>query len=105
MGQVYISSVKLHAPNAKLVIGWFHVVKRFNEKLTNFRCELQNIMTDKTQDLKNTHWLLASTPDKLDERGKEKLARALEANQSGILILEKFTKTLKLNLPSIKMGY
>ncbi|WP_038198380.1 transposase, partial [Vibrio ordalii] len=56
MGQAYISSVKQHAPKAKLVIDRFHVVKRFNEKLTEFRRELQNSMSNKNdaQYLKNT---------------------------------------------------
>ena len=41
MGQAYISSVNEHAPDAKLVIDRFHVVKRFNEKLTEFRRDIQ----------------------------------------------------------------
>ena len=144
MGQAYLSSVKQHAPNTRLVIDRFHVVKRFNEKLTDFRRELQNTITDKNQAqyLKNTRWLLVSNPDKLDERGQEKLALALEANQplatvyylkeklrmlwnqsskkegeswleswideakqSGILMLEKFTKTLKKHKDGILAFY
>ena len=43
MEQAYISSVsvKAHAPNAKLVIDRFHVVKRFNDKLSDFRRDIQ----------------------------------------------------------------
>ena len=83
MGQAYISSVKQHAPKAKLVIDRFHVVKRFNEKLTAFRRELQNSMSSKNdaQYLKNTRWLLVSNPDRLDEQGQARLERALEGNQ------------------------
>ncbi|WP_141709990.1 transposase [Vibrio tasmaniensis] len=83
MGQAYISSVKQHATNAKLVIDRFHVVKRFNEKLTDFRRELQNSMSDKNeaQYLKNTRWLLVSNPDRLNEQGQAKLERVLEVNQ------------------------
>ena len=49
MGQAYISSVKQHAPGAQLVIDRFHVVKRFNEKLTAFRRDIQRNMSDKTE--------------------------------------------------------
>lgn len=41
MGQAYISSVKEHAPDARLVIDRFHVVKRFNDKLSDFRRDIQ----------------------------------------------------------------
>ncbi|MCL1128014.1 transposase [Shewanella surugensis] len=42
MGRTYISSVMENAPDANLVIDRFHVVKRFNEKLTEFRRKIQN---------------------------------------------------------------
>jgi len=83
MGQAYISSVKKHAPQASLVIDRFHVVKRFNERLSEFRRKIQNEMEtqDEVQFLKNTRWLLLSNPDKLSEKGKNKLMQALDANQ------------------------
>ena len=37
MGRAYISSVKAHAPEVILVIDRFHVVKRFNKKVTEYR--------------------------------------------------------------------
>lgn len=46
MGQAYISSVTEHAPHAKLVIDRFHVVKRFNDKLTEFRRDIQRKAED-----------------------------------------------------------
>ena len=83
MGRAYISSVKQHAPNALLVIDRFHVVKRFNEKLTEYRRQLQSEMSDKleAQALKNTRWLLVSNPENLNENGQTKLERALEVNR------------------------
>lgn len=83
MGQAYISSVMKHAPQASLVIDRFHVVKRFNERLSEFRRKIQNEMESKedAQFLKNTRWLLLSNPDKLSEKGANKLKQALDANQ------------------------
>ncbi len=83
MGQAYICSVKENAPDAQLVIDRFHVIKRFNDKLTAFRRTLQNTVQDKDQAkyLKNTRWLLLSNPENLDSKGKSKLLQALHANQ------------------------
>ncbi|RJY12220.1 ISL3 family transposase [Parashewanella spongiae] len=83
MGPAYISSVKKHAPQASLVIDRFHVVKRFNERLSQFRRKIQNEMESKddAQFLKNTRWLLLRNPENLSEKGADKLKQALEANQ------------------------
>lgn len=83
MGRAYISSVKEHAPEALLVIDRFHVVKRFNEKLTEYRRKLQVAMIDKNnaQSLKSTRWLLVSNPENLDESGQARLEKALEMNR------------------------
>ena len=83
MGGAYISSVKENAPNARLVIDRFHVVKCFNDKLTAYRRELQREIEDETEKkhLKNTRWLLVSNPENLSEKGEAKLAQALEVNK------------------------
>ena len=83
MGKAYISSVKEHAPQASLVIDRFHVVKRFNERLSEFRRKIQNEMEnqDEVKFLKNTRWLLLCNPDKLSEKGMDRLTQALDANQ------------------------
>ena len=83
MGNAYISSVKKHAPDARLVIDRFHVVKLFNDKLTTFRRQLQNELTEKTDRtfLKNTRWLLVSNPENLNDSGQVKLNNALSLNK------------------------
>ena len=63
----------------------FHVVKLFNEKLSDFRRELHREATDKLHKevLKGTRWLLLKNPENLDPKRKERqrLEEALRMNQ------------------------
>ena len=80
MGMPYISAVKTHLPKAVLVIDHFHVVKRYQEKLTELRRDLQREAIDKTQKdvLKGTRWLLLKNAENLDAE-KNEMARLNEA--------------------------
>jgi transposase len=85
MSQAYISAVSDNLPNATIVFDHFHVVKLFNEKLSDLRRELQREAETKLDKdvLKGTRWLLLKRPEKLsDERNeRERLEEALRINK------------------------
>jgi transposase len=56
-----------HLPKAKIVFDHFHVIKLFNDKLSNLRRELYREATDALQKrvLKGTRWLLLMNPENL----------------------------------------
>ena len=70
---------------AILVFDHFHVVKLFNEKLTQLRRDLYREAVDLLQKevLKGTRWLLLKNPENLaeDRNEHERLAEALRLNQ------------------------
>ena len=85
MSPAYISAVQKSLPDADIVFDHFHVVKLFNEKLSDLRRalhhELENTMEKHV--LKGTRWLLLKNPENLDEEKneKERLEEALKLNQ------------------------
>jgi len=85
MSQAYIQAVKQHLPNATLVFDHFHVVKLFNEKLTQLRRDLYREATElmHKEVLKGTRWLLLKNPENLDPKRNERqrLEEALRLNQ------------------------
>jgi len=84
MGKAYVSSVKKHYPDAVLVIDHFHVIKRYQERLTHLRRTLQSEATeDKKEVLKGARWLLLKNTEKLDaDKGEsDKLKAALVLNE------------------------
>jgi transposase len=82
----YTKAVRENLPNALLVYDRFHVVKLFNEKLSDLRRELHREATDQLekQVLKGTRWLLLKNPENLDDtRGERgRLKEALKLNDS-----------------------
>jgi transposase len=86
MSKAYREAVSTHLPKATIVFDRFHVVKLFNEKLTQLRRDLHREATDvlHKQVLKGTRWLLLKNPENLDERRDEKkrLEEALALNKS-----------------------
>jgi len=86
MSPAYVAAVRKNLPEARLVFDRFHVVKLFNEKLTQLRRELYREATDLLQKdvLKGTRWLLLKNPDNLDDKRNERqrLHEALELNHS-----------------------
>ena len=85
MSPAYISSVLTHLPKAVLVFDHFHIIKLFNEKLSNLRRDLYREAADKLHKnvLKGTRWLLLKNPENLDATREEpkRLHEALMLNQ------------------------
>lgn len=85
MSPAYIDAVVTHLPKATLVFDRFHVIKLFNEKLSNLRRDLYRQLSDTMQKsvLKGVRWLLLKRPEKLDSsRGEPKrLREALRLNE------------------------
>jgi len=85
MSPAYIEAVMTHLPDATLVFDRFHVIKLYNEKLSNLRRELYRMTQDgmKKDVLKGTRWLLLKRPEHLDasRREPERLKEALRLNE------------------------
>jgi transposase len=86
MSNAYALAVHENLPDAVLVNDRFHVIKKYNEMLTELRRELhREAQTKLKQDvLKGTRWLLLKRADELDDRRREpqRLLRALKLNES-----------------------
>jgi transposase len=84
MSKAYIKAVRENLPQAIHVFDHFHVIKLYNEKLSNFRRDLFQELTDDHERrlLKGTRWLLLKNPENLDETRNEaqRLKEALELN-------------------------
>jgi len=84
MSPSYISAVSTHLPAATIVFDHFHIVKMFNDKLSELRRDLQREAAKADQEvLKGTRWLLLKNPKNLNENRNERqrLAAALELNK------------------------
>lgn len=85
MSAAYILAVSTHMPWAVLVFDHFHVIKLFNEKLSDLRRELYHQAATEVdqQILKGTRWLLLKNPENLDPARDElrRLEKALQLNQ------------------------
>ena len=84
MSPAYMDAVWQNLPKAKIVFDRFHVVKLFNEKLSDLRRQVQSGAEGLAKKvLKCTRWLLMKNPENLDERHNEKqrLEEALRLNQ------------------------
>jgi len=84
MSPAYIEAVMTNLPQATLVFDRFHVIKLFNDKLSDLRRDLHRQATDSLhkQVLKGTRWLLLKRPENLDPARNEqaRLAEALQLN-------------------------
>jgi len=85
MSAAYRSAVSTHLPAAKIVFDHSHVVKLFNEKLSELRRSLYREATEgmHKEVLKGTRWLLLKNPENLDAKKDEKrrLEEALALNK------------------------
>jgi transposase len=81
----YTAAVREFLPEAAHVFDRFHVMKLYNEKLSDFRREMYRALPDKLQKqvLKGVRWLLLKNPENLDEEKDEhrRLEKALELNE------------------------
>ena len=85
MSAGYWGAVMTHLPKAKIVFDHFHVIKLFNDKLSDLRRALYREATEvmQKQVLKGTRWLLLKNPENLDGKKDEKrrLKEALALNE------------------------
>jgi transposase len=85
MSRAYWWAVSTHLPKAKVVFDHFHVIKLFNEKLSDLRRAMYREATDvmHKEVLEGTRWLLLKNPENLDEEKNEKqrLEEALTLNK------------------------
>jgi transposase len=85
MSPAYIEAVTTHLSGAVLVFDRFHVIKLYNEKLSQLRRELYQQLTDSLQKkvLKGIRWLLLKRPEHLDPKRQEptRLQEALRLNE------------------------
>jgi transposase len=85
MSPAYISAVLTHLPKATIVFDHFHVIKLFNDKLSDLRRDLYRETKENLHKevLKGTRWLLLKNPENLDiaKKEKERLAEALKLNE------------------------
>ena len=85
MSPAYILAVAENLPKATHVFDRFHVVKLFNDKLSQLRREMQREAETMLQKkvLKGTRWLLLKNPDNLDptRNERQRLQEALKLNE------------------------
>jgi transposase len=84
MSPAYHEAVTTCLPKAKIVFDHFHVIKLFNDKLSDLRRSLYHRATDEQKKvLKGSRWLLLKAAENLDpERDEEaRLEEALKLNK------------------------
>jgi transposase len=85
MSPAYISAVLTNLPKAVMVFDHFHIVKLYNEKLSDLRRDLYREAKEQLHKdvLKGTRWLLLKNPENLDGTRDEskRLHEALMLNQ------------------------
>jgi transposase len=84
MSSAYIRAVRNHIADAVHVFDHFHVIKLFNEKLSDFRRHLFHQLTLQGKKvLKGIRWLLLKNAENLDPEKKEpqRLEKALAINE------------------------
>jgi transposase len=85
MSPAYISAVVENMKGVTIVFDHFHIIKLFNDKLSDFRRKLYHEATTAMGKmvLKGTRWLLLKNPENLNEDRNEqlRLQEALELNQ------------------------
>jgi transposase len=84
MSPSYISAVSTHLPDATIVFDHFHIIKMFNDKLSELRRDLQREAAESDKEvLKGTRWLLLKNPENLNESRNERqrLEEALHLNK------------------------
>ncbi|WDP84667.1 MAG: ISL3 family transposase [Desulfobacter sp.] len=90
MSPAYLSAVIENLSGSAIVFDRFHVVKLFNEKLSDFRRKLYNLLANTGQQklLKGVRWLLLKNPENLSDDKKEaqRLEEALKINQPLLVV-------------------
>jgi transposase len=85
MSPSYIAAVLENHPGAEIVFDHFHVIKMYNDKLSDLRRDLYHEATGPLEKkvLKGTRWLLLKNAERLESMPKEKkyLDEALKLNE------------------------
>lgn len=85
MSPAYIRAVRSNLPGAVVVFDHFHVIKLYNDKLSDLRRQLYHQIQDQgvKQVIKGTRWLLLKNPENLNAKRAEpdRLKEALAVNQ------------------------
>jgi transposase len=85
MSPAYIDAVLTYLPGATLVFDRFHVIRLYNDKLSELRRALYHELKDtmRKKVLKGVRWLLLKRPENLDPSHKEpqRLREALRLNE------------------------
>ncbi len=85
MSPAYIRAVMDHLPKARIVFDHFHVIKLYNEKLSDLRRKLYHEVHDvrHKEVIKGSRWLLLKNPQNLnpDKNETQRLQEALEINE------------------------
>ncbi len=85
MSPAYIRAVTDNLPDATLVFDHFHIIKLYNDGLSDLRRQLHRETQDKLQQhvLKGTRWLLLKGAERLNDEKDEsvRLRQALEINE------------------------
>lgn len=85
MSPAYIAAVTEHLPEAVIVFDHFHVIKLYNERLSDLRRQLYHQIKDQQQKqvIKGTRWLLLKNPENLNINRSEpdRLQEALDLNR------------------------
>lgn len=85
MSPSYIASVLDNHPGAEIVFDHFHVIKMYNDKLSELRLDLYREATGPLEKkvLKGTRWLLLKNPENLNAKRSERhhLKEALKLNE------------------------
>ena len=86
MSRAYTQAVRENLKEAVLVYDHFHIIKLYNEKLTELRRDLYREATEGLHKdvLKGIRWLLLKNPENLDpkKQERERLDAALELNST-----------------------
>ena len=84
MSPAFIAATIHNMPGVPIVFDHFHIIKMFNEKLSDLRRDLYREATDKQQKdvIKGTRWLLLKNPENLSTQHNElqRLNEALSLN-------------------------
>jgi transposase len=84
MSLAYIEAVGTHLKGARHVFDHFHIIKLYNEKLTDLRRDVYRELTERMHKdvLKGIRWLLLKSPENLDptKNEKQRLDEALKLN-------------------------
>jgi len=84
MSPSFILSARTHLPSATIVFDHFHMIKLFNDKLSELRRDIQREAEGPLQKevLKGTRWLLLKNPENLNDKHRERrrLEEALSLN-------------------------